>query len=86
MDSKKLDIILRFKGNVANGGMKIVGRDNIVAWMAECKTIIEKLDRITDDHDFAEFYGGRCESDFADFRNELAQAFKACEQVLEIPF
>lgn len=88
MDPSKLDIILRFKGSssITGNGMKITGRDNIVDWVAECKTILEALDRITNKHDLAAFFGVRCEFDFADFRNELARAFKACKDVLEIPF
>jgi hypothetical protein len=81
MDPKKLDIVLKFKGSTVNGGMKITGRDNIVDWMAECKTILEALDRITSEHNLDIFFGVRCEFDFADFRNELARAFQACKNV-----
>lgn len=86
MDPNKLDITLKFKGDPTSNRMKITGRDNIVVWMAECKTILDKLDRITDEHDFAVFFGVRCEFDFFNFKNELEQAFKACKDVLEIPF
>ena len=86
MDPKKLDITLSFKGSAANGGTKITGRDNIIAWMAECKTILDKLDQITNDHDLAAFFGVLCEFEFTDFRNELERAFKACKNVLESPF
>lgn len=86
MDPAKLDIFLKFGGNAANGGMKITGRDNIIKWMKECKTILERLEQINKDHDLAGFYGVRCESSFEDFKHELLRAYTACEQVLKIPF
>ncbi len=86
MDPAKLDIVLKFGGNAVNGGMKITGRDNILKWMKECREIIEKLDRISKEHNLGGFYGVRCESSFEDFKCQLMRAYTACDQVLRVPF
>lgn len=81
-DGEELDITLRWGGGASDSGMRIIGRENIVAWMGECRSILGLLDDIKCRHDLMEFFGVRFENDFEEIINGLEQAYVACFKIL----